>query len=187
MINCNDRASRSARTRSIQDFSLTCIPKENGHAFGAACRAAAAVGMTIRFAYPTLGDGIGLLTLLWGIAAFPLYSICAAHMNDHVEEGGFVEASSGLLLIFAAGAILGPLIVSPSMDSRTPYALFSWIAGSQLLLAVFTMYRMRVRETVPESERSDFVESLNKIQRVFHSDSSSTESRPQAKGREGDE
>jgi MFS family permease len=149
--------------------------------------AAAAVGYTIRFAYPTLGEGIVVLTLLWGITAFPLYSICAAHMNDHVEEGGFVEASSGLLLIFAAGAILGPLIISPFMTLRTPYALFGWIAGFQLLLAVFAMYRMRVRERAPESERSDFVESLNEIQRVFHSDVSSTECRPESKGPENQE
>ena len=38
LINCNYRAPRSSRTRRIQDFNLTCIPKENGHAFGTACR-----------------------------------------------------------------------------------------------------------------------------------------------------
>jgi hypothetical protein len=103
-------------------------------------------------------------------------------MNDHVEEGGFVEASSGLLLIFAAGAILGPLIVSPFMTSLTPYALFGCIAGYQLLLAAFAVYRMRVREMVPGSEKSDFVESLNEIQRVFHGDSSSTEPRSESEG-----
>ncbi len=141
-----------------------------------ACVAAAAISIIIRFVYPTLGEGVLLLTLLWGITAFPLYSICAAHMNDHVEEGGFVEASSGLLLIFAIGAILGPLIVSPLMTLRTPYALFGCIAAFQLLLAVFAVYRMRVRERVPESERGDFVESLNEIQRVFHSDDPATHS-----------
>ena len=152
-----------------------------------ACVAAAAISTSIRFVYPTLGEGVLLLTLLWGITAFPLYSICAAHMNDHVEEGGFVEASSGLLLIFAIGAILGPLIVSPFMTLRTPYALFGWIAAFQLLLAVFAVYRMRVRERVPESERGDFVESLNEIQRVFHSDSPPTEPQPASKGRSDDE
>ncbi len=152
-----------------------------------ACVAAAAVGITIRLVFPTLGEGVLLLTLLWGITAFPLYSICAAHMNDHVEEGGFVEASGGLLLIFAAGAILGPLIISPFMTLRTPYALFGWIAGFQLLLAVFAVYRMRVRERVPDSERRGFVESLNEIQRVFHSDVSSTEFRPESKGPENHE
>jgi MFS family permease len=38
-------------------------------------------------------------SILFGIFAFPLYALCAAHMNDSVEPGGFVEASSGLLLL----------------------------------------------------------------------------------------
>ncbi|MDX1576516.1 MAG: MFS transporter [Kiloniellales bacterium] len=136
-----------------------------------ACVAAAGVGVTIRFLYPTLGEGILALTLVWGLVTFPLYSICAAHMNDHVEEGGFVEASSGLLLIFAAGAVLGPLWVSPFMTLRTPYALFGWIAGFQIVLALLVLYRMKVRAPVPEAERSEFFDSLNEIQRVFHSES----------------
>jgi MFS family permease len=155
-----------------------------------ACVVAAAVGIAIRYLYPTLGEGVMIMTLVWGLMTFPLYSICAAHMNDHVEEGGFVEASSGLLLIFAGGAILGPLIVSSFMTLRTPYALFGWIAGFQILLAVFVVYRMRVSERVPESERSEFVESLNEIQRVFHSDSPSPKPEPEAtepEGKDGDD
>jgi MFS family permease len=135
-----------------------------------ACVASAVVGISIRLLYPTLGQGIVLLTLIWGIMAFPLYSICAAHMNDHVEEGGFLEASSGLLLVFAAGAIVGPLIVSPFMTLRTPYALFGWTAAFQILLASFAIYRMRLRKGVPSSDKRDFVESLNETQKVYHSE-----------------
>ena len=149
--------------------------------------AAATISITIRFVYPTIGEGVLLLALMWGLTAFPLYSICAAHMNDHIKEGGFVEASSGLLLIYAAGAILGPLIISPFMTLRTPYALFGGIAAVQLLLAVITVWRMTVRERAPDSERCDFVESLNEIQRVFHSDVSSMECRPESKGPENQE
>jgi MFS family permease len=153
-----------------------------------ACIAAAAVGVAIRYLYPTMGEGVMIMTLVWGLMTFPLYAICAAHMNDHVEEGGFVEASSGLLLIFAGGAILGPLIVSPFMTLRTPYALFGWIAGFQILLAVFVVYRMRVSARVPESERSEFVESLNEIQRVFHSESPSPEPEaPEPESKDGDD
>jgi MFS family permease len=135
-----------------------------------------------------MGEGVMIMTLVWGLMTFPLYSICAAHMNDHVEEGGFVEASSGLLLIFAGGAILGPLIVSPFMTLGTPYALFGWISGFQILLAVFVVYRMRVSERVPESERIEFVESLNEIQRVFHNDSPPPEPEaPEPESEDGDD
>ncbi len=132
-----------------------------------ACFAAAVMGLVIRVLYPTLGSGVMVLEMLWGMSAFPLYSICAAHMNDHVEEGGFVEASSGLLLTFAAGAIAGPIIVSPFMTLITPYALFGWTAIFQITLAVFIVYRMRIREEVPEARRSSFVDALNEIQTVL--------------------
>jgi len=132
-----------------------------------ACFAAAVIGLAIRLLYPTLGSGILILTLLWGMSAFPLYSICAAHMNDHVEEGGFVEASSGILLAFAAGAIAGPIIVSPFMTLISPYALFGWTAIFQIALVVFVVYRMRIREEVSEAQRSSFVDALNNIQTVL--------------------
>jgi MFS family permease len=148
-----------------------------------ACLAAALVGIIIRFLYPELGEGILILTLLWGLSTLPLYSICAAHMNDYVEEGGFVEASSGLLLVYAGGAILGPLIVSPFMTLRTPYAMFGWIAGFQLTLAAFAAYRMRVRGAVPQSEKSDFVESLNEMQRVFHDEAQAMGSSEEVEGK----
>ena len=103
-------------------------------------------------------------------------------MNDRVEEGGFVEASSGLLLIFAGGAILGPLVVSPFMTLRTPYALFFWIAAFQLMLAAFAVYMIRRRDKVPEAEKSDFVENLNEMQRVFHDESDAPAAPEPAKG-----
>jgi MFS family permease len=132
-----------------------------------ACLAAAVIGLAIRVLYPTLGSGVLILSMLWGMSAFPLYSICAAHMNDHVEGGGFVEASSGLLLTFAAGAIVGPIIVSPFMMFITPYSLFGWTAFFQIALAVFIVYRMRIREAVPEAQRGSFVDALNEIQTVL--------------------
>ncbi len=109
------------------------------------------------------------------MSAFPLYSICAAHMNDHVEEGGFVEASGGILLTFAAGAIAGPIIVSPFMTLISPYALFGWTAIFQIALAIFIIYRIRMREAVSEAQRSSFVDALNKIQTVLPIPTSKTD------------
>lgn len=131
-----------------------------------ACLVAASVGVTIRFTTPTLGHGILIFALLYGSTAFPLYSICAAHMNDHIEEGGFVEASSGLLLVFAGGAIAGPLLVSPLMTQINAYALFSFTALTQTILGLFAMYRMKMRAAVAESDRTRFVDALRATQTV---------------------
>jgi len=130
------------------------------HVLIGAAALAAAIGIAIRFNTPTIGHGILVFAMLYGITSFPLYSICAAHMNDHVKDGGFVEASSGLLLLFAGGAVAGPLIVAPLMRYFNPYALFSFTAAAQTLLVLFALYRLRARASVPEDMRSRFVDAL---------------------------
>ncbi len=130
------------------------------HVIIAGALIAASIGIAIRFLTPTLYHGILIFAFFYGMTSFPLYSLCAAHMNDHIKEGGFVEASSGLLLTFAAGAIIGPLIVSPVMVNLNIYGLFSFTAGVQILLAVFTIYRITKRAPVDEEDRSRFVDAL---------------------------
>ena len=130
------------------------------HVIIAGALIAASIGIAIRFLTPTLYHGILIFAFFYGMTSFPLYSLCAAHMNDHIKEGGFVEASSGLLLTFAAGAIIGPLIVSPVMVNLNIYGLFSFTAGVQILLALFTFYRISKRAPVDEEDRSRFVDAL---------------------------
>ena len=150
---------------------------------------AAIIGIAIRFTTPTIGNGVLIFALLYGITAFPLYSVCAAHMNDHVTDGGYVEASSGLLLLFAGGAIVGPLIVAPLMTEFSPYALFSFTAGTQALLALFAVYRLYVRASVPKEARSRFVDALRDTQTVapLASDDGTLEDRPSVEGAMEDE
>lgn len=81
---------------------------------------------------------------LFGLSALPLYTLCAAHMNDSVESGGFVEASSGLLLLFSLGAVSGSFAGSVAMDLMGPAGLFSFTAAVHVALAVFTVARMRL-------------------------------------------
>ncbi len=81
---------------------------------------------------------------LFGLSALPLYTLCAAHMNDSVESGGFVEASSGLLLLFSLGAVSGSLAGSVAMNLMGPAGLFSFTAAVHIALAVFTVARMRL-------------------------------------------
>src|SRR3546814_1189947 len=66
-------------------------------------------------------------------------------MNDHVEPGGYVEAASGLLLVYAMGAVAGPLISSTFMQHFGPDAMFGVTASVHLALAGFAFYRMRQR------------------------------------------
>src|SRR3546814_17128610 len=81
-------------------------------------------------------------------------------MNDHVEPGGYVEAASGLLLVYAMGAVAGPLISSTFMQHFGPDAMFGVTASVHLALAGFAFYRMRQRARAPEEEQVAFTESL---------------------------
>ena len=48
-------------------------------------------------------------TFTYGTMAYALYSIAVAHANDHAK-GDFVRVSSGLLLLYGFGTMIGPVI-----------------------------------------------------------------------------
>jgi MFS family permease len=102
----------------------------------------------------------------FGAFAFPLYALCAAHMNDHVKPGGFVEASSGLLLLYAVGAISGPVVASAAMNLAGTAALFAYTAAAHVLLIGYTLFRMSRRASVEVEERTAFTESAVMAQAV---------------------
>lgn len=126
--------------------------------------ALAAVGMCLlaqRWEY-----GMFVFAFLFGAFAFPLYSLGAAHMNDNVEADGFVEASSGLLLTYGAGAVIGPIIASSAMGLLGSVGLFGFTAVVHVAMAGFAIYRMRQRGRRSAEERSPFVDSLRVSQTV---------------------
>jgi len=131
----------------------------------AACGAAAAGGLFVLWA-PPWGDGLLALIFLFGLFALPIYGIAVAHMNDYVEADGYVEAASGLLLVFALGAVVGPVISSILTRFLGPDALFGMTAGVHLCLAAFALYRMSRRAPAPEEEHVAFTDSLNLAQTV---------------------
>lgn len=109
---------------------------------------------------------IFVFSALFGFFSFPLYALCAAHTNDAVESGGFVEAASGLLLIYAAGAVAGPLIASTAMRLGGPSGLFVYMASVQAVMAVFVLHRLRKYSRPPEDKREPFTDSLRIVQTV---------------------
>lgn len=132
---------------------------------GAACGAAIAGGLFVLWA-PPWGPGLLALIFLFGLFAFPIYGLSVAHMNDYVEADGYVEAASGLLLVFGLGAVVGPIAAAILAGLFGPDALFGMTAAVQLCLAAFAFYRMRQRAPAPVEEHVAFAESLNFAQTV---------------------
>ena len=76
-----------------------------------------------------------------------------------MEPNGFVEASSGLLLAWGTGAIIGPLIASHAMDAFGYGALFLVTAAVHGALFGFALYRIGKRDAPADDQKSEFVPS----------------------------
>jgi MFS family permease len=96
-------------------------------------------------------------SFVFGAFAYPLYGVSVAHMNDHVEADGFVEASSGFMLLWSVGAMAGPFLAALAMSGIGPNALFLTTAMAHALLALFAVYRMTRRAAPSGEEKSIFV------------------------------
>ncbi|WP_417451521.1 MFS transporter [Kordiimonas sp.] len=103
------------------------------------------------------GQGLYVLGVLMGGLVLPLYGLVIAHANDFLEQEDFVPASASLLLLYGAGAIVGPLLATGVMEFVGPDGLFLHLAVAAALLAVFTFYRMTQRAAVPSEDNVDFV------------------------------
>jgi fucose permease len=97
------------------------------------------------------------LAFLYGAFSLPLYSLALAHTFDQVQAGEFVETSSGLLLIYAIGAVAGPVPASLLMVQLGTSTLFAFAGAVNLALVAFTLVRMRRRARAPAESRPGFV------------------------------
>jgi MFS family permease len=104
--------------------------------------------------------GLILLGGLWGAAAFPLYSISIAHSNDHAAEDEYVVVSSGLLLMYGVGAVVGPVFSSVAMYWLGSAGLFAFTGVVHLLLCVYLLQRRLRRGTVGAAEHVAFADAL---------------------------
>ena len=86
---------------------------------------------------------------LFGGLAFPLYSVCIAHINDHLDPKQMIAASGALVLVSGLGAITGPVLFALVMDTFGNHALFWSIALVHALTGLFALFRMLSSPSVP--------------------------------------
>lgn len=94
----------------------------------------------------TLADGERLAffaaVFAYGGLALSLYSLCVAHANDRLQPEQMVAASSGLMLCYGVGAILGPMSVGALMDHIGPRGFFIYLALVHMFVGALAIYRM---------------------------------------------
>ena len=136
------------------------------------CASIAAIGHVLASYY--MPAGIIACAVAFGFFALPLYALCAAHLNDQVEEDEYVEASSGLLLLYASGAVVGPLIASALMDKFGPQVLFLFTGTVHGVLVVFALFRMSCRQSRRSADKKTFTDTLVSSGTVANLDPSSS-------------
>lgn len=114
-----------------------------------------------------LGTGSGLLAAgamptlvlvgLYGSAAMSIYAVCVAHTNDRAESSDFVAAASGMLLLFAIGASVGPVVASALMAALGPAGLFALTVAVHLSLVAWALLRRYQRPAVANEVKETFV------------------------------
>ena len=83
---------------------------------------------------------------VFGFATFPIYSVAAAHAHDFATDEQRIELSAALMFLYAVGAIASPYVVSTLIDAYGPSAMFGFVSVAHVILIVFSLYRMRIRE-----------------------------------------
>ncbi len=90
--------------------------------------------------------GVFTAAALFGLTTFPIYSVAAAHAHDFASSEERVELSAALMFYFALGAIAAPYLASTLIERYGPEALFVMISVGHVVLILFGLSRMRVRE-----------------------------------------
>lgn len=97
---------------------------------------------------PDITPQVAMLNaLLFGLTAYPIYSVATAHANDFATDSERVELAAALMFFYALGAIAAPLVASALMGIFGPSAMFLLIAAAHVILLLYGLSRMRVRPT----------------------------------------
>jgi MFS family permease len=127
---------------------------------GASAACAVVAVLILLFASNASFLSINLLAAAWGFFAFPLYTIAVAHANDNAAVDDYVMVSSGLLLMFGAGAVVGPFIASAAMSITGASGLYWLTLIVHSLLAIYVLQRIFRRESAPVEQHIAFSDAL---------------------------
>ncbi len=121
------------------------------------CAGAAETGVALYQRADDGGASLFVLAVLYGATAFTIYTLCVAHANDLVHRKRAVAVSSGLLLVFSVGAVLGPMMASAMMQTLGHGGLFLHTAIAHACVAGVMLVRTRVRPKLPTEHKEPFV------------------------------
>jgi MFS family permease len=106
-----------------------------------AASGAIAASVLLLAAGPEGWTGLAAMTLIGGLS-LPLYSVAAAYTNDWVEPERISAAASQLVVLYGAGAFVGPLAAAAVMAGIGNDGYVVALIGMHAAIVVFLIYRM---------------------------------------------
>ncbi|MEQ9607644.1 MAG: MFS transporter [Kiloniellaceae bacterium] len=93
-------------------------------------------------------NGFYLGAFVFGLTAYPIYSVSAAYANDLAQPDFIVELNAALIFIYSIGAIVSPVISAWLIALAGPEAMFTFMACVHAALVIFTLFRMTRRRAM---------------------------------------
>ena len=94
---------------------------------------------------------------VYGGMCLPMYALCIAHTNDHLDNEDMVAASGSLVLTAGIGMVIGPLLAAGGMDLRGPAGFALFLAVVHLGVGGFGLYRMTRRASLPAEAQGQHI------------------------------
>jgi hypothetical protein len=86
-----------------------------------------------------------------------LYSLAVSHVNDKLEPGQMVAASSALLSLNGMAAAIGPILAGSLMKAFGPGAYFETLAILTGGLTIYDLWRKLRSSATPASQKGPFI------------------------------
>jgi MFS family permease len=108
--------------------------------------------------FPNMPLGIFLLlAALFSGFVLTLYSLAVSHVNDKLEPGQMVAASSALLSLNGTAAAIGPVLAGSLIAYKGPQAYFATLATLTGGLTIYDLWRKTRRSPVPAAQKGPFI------------------------------
>ncbi len=98
-----------------------------------------------------------VLSALTSGLVLTIYSLGVSHVNDRLEPAEMVAASSALLLLNGAAAVIGPILGGGLMGAYQASAYFTTLATLTAALMIYCLWRKTRRASVPAGQRGSFI------------------------------
>jgi MFS family permease len=94
---------------------------------------------------------------LFSAFVLTLYSLAVSHVNDKLEPGQMVAASSALLSLNGMAAAIGPILAGSLMKAFGPGAYFETLAILTGGLTIYDLWRKLRSSATPASQKGPFI------------------------------